>query len=181
MTINDALVVPSWIEGRPYNPDTLGLQAREEWAAGETEGRPVVDAQLNTSGAWRVSIVGDVVLSAKWGSKGTKHLTNMDAPLMGVFPGQVSITAAPRTSDGASCIVTLAPAWTGYLTDFRRFIVHPGGAPTPLEPVWSHYQALTASVIDVRGTAVAVPALSRMPLVSGSSHVSGAGYLEYTP
>lgn len=180
---NRQFAQPPWaiVPTSPYNPETLGLQARQEWNAGETDERPVVDAQLNESGAWRVSVVGDLVLSATWGSRANKFLVNMDAPCMAVFPGQVTITARPRTSGGATCLTTLAPAWTGYLTDFRRLTVHPGGGPVPLEEIWSHYQALTASVVDVRGTNVNVPALSRLPLISGSSLVSGAGYLEYTP
>lgn len=181
--MNRQFAQPPWgiVPTSPYNPETLGIQSRETWLPGETDERPVIDAQLNESGAWRVSVVGDLVLSASWGSKTSKALTNMDAPCMAVFPGQVTITARPRTSGGATCLTTLAPAWTGYLTDFRRLTVHPGGGPVPLEEIWSHYQALTASVVDVRGTNVNVPALSRLPLISGSSLVSGAGYLEYTP
>jgi hypothetical protein len=181
MTINNAFVVPSEIQTTPYNPSSLALQASEEWLAGQTDQRQLVDAVLNDAGAWRVSIVGDVVISATWGSKGTRKLVQMDAPLIASFPGQVTITAVPRTSAGARAVATLAPSWTGYLTDFRRLLVHPGGAAIPFEPDWSHYHALTASVVNVRATAVAVPALSRIPLISGSELVSGAGYLEFTP
>jgi len=181
MTINNAYAVPSWIGTTPYNADSLGLQASEVWLAGESDERQLLDAVLCPAGEWRVSVVGDVTLAAYWGSKGNKRIVSMDAPMMASFPGQVTITAKPRTGAGATAIATISPACTGYRTDFRRFVVHPGGAPIPLEPIWAFYQALTASVLTVRGTAVNVPALARFPLITGTSLDSGAGYLEFTP
>jgi hypothetical protein len=179
MTINNAMVVPAWSgAGQSSNADSFGFQAREVWVAGETDSRPILSCMAHQGGSWRVSVVGDLTIDAIWGSLGTRRLVTMDTPLVATFAGKVDLSARPRTDQGASAIVTVAPAWSGELRDFRRLIV---GAGQPIEPDWSTYRALTASVVNIRGTVVNVPALSTVPLVSGSVLTSGTGYLEFTP
>lgn len=176
--INNAYVVPPPAGSRPYEPDRLGLQASEVWSPGQTDQRAIVDAALNGAGAWRVTVVGDVVLQLAWGSNGNRREVEVDAPLVGVFAGQVTITARPREAEsGAWATATLAPSWGNDRHDVRLFVA--GALAVP--PVWSWYQALAASVVSVRGTSVNLAPGERLPLVSGSQVVSGAGYLELTP
>lgn len=179
MTINNAMVVPpAFGGGQSSNADSYGFQSKETWEPGNTDERPVLSCMAHDAGAWRVTIVGDLIVKAIWGSLGTRNLVQMDAPVIATFPGKVDIFVRPRTGDGASALVTVAPAYSGEQRDFRRLVAGPN---LPIPADFAVYRALTASVVDVRGTAVAVAALATLPLVSGSVLTSGTGYLEFTP
>lgn len=179
MTINNAMVVPpAFGGGQSSNADSFGFQSRESWDVGKIDERPILSCMAHpVGGSWRVTIVGDLKVKAIWGSLGTRNLVEMDAPVIATFPGKVDIFVCPRTDQGATALVTVAPAWSGEQRDFRRLVTTPQNIPDD----FAIYRALTASVVTVRGIAVNVPALATLPLVSGSVLTSGTGYLEFTP
>lgn len=176
------MAVPSALPGgHSLERAGYGLQSTEAWAAGEVDERPVIDTVPHPdAGAWRVSIVGDVTLRVEWGSGPNKTIADMDSPAAMILPGQCTVYAKPRTGAGARVRVTLAPSWSGLQHDFRRLVDATAGA-IAIDPEFGFYQALTASTVSVRGTAVAVPALAILPLVSGSTLTAGVGYLEFIP
>lgn len=172
------LVPPSAVQADPNPPSTWGVQSTCVWEPGDTSVLPILDARHCNEGGWRVSLVGDVKVQAVWGTMGNRRVLDFDAPLFAQFTGQVALYVRARVVEaGARATVTLAPATSGFDNDFRRLVTDAG----PLDDAYSDYQALTASVVTIRGTAVNVPALSKVPLVSGSVLTSGVGYVRFTP
>jgi hypothetical protein len=77
-----------------------------------------------------------------------------------------------------TCGVTLTQATAGARSILRRFISGP--AAFELDAV--AFTALAASVVSVSGVgAIAVPALSTVPLVAGATLTSGSGFQEFEP
>jgi len=161
----------------PNPPSTWGIQATCSWEAGNTRELPILDGRHCPEGGWRLTLVGDVKVKAVWGTMGNREVAEFDAPVIAQFTGQVSLYVKPRTENGAQATVSLAPATSGFENGFRRLLTTTG----PLDESYSAYQALTASVVTIRGNAVNVPALSKVPLVSGSVLTSGIGYVEFSP
>lgn len=154
-----------------------GTQARERWAAGESDRRPIADA-IRAESLWRVSVIGDVDVFIRYGTSGGSEL-ELAAPVQGAFAGFVGVEAQPRSDETeTTAVVTIAPVLDAGLQSLRALSDATAGA-VALHPAAKRFQALTASTLTIRGVAVVVPALSEVSLVSGSVHTGGVGVVEH--
>ncbi len=154
-----------------------GTQSRATWAAGDTVAKQVCDA-LKPASLWRFSAFGNVLLSIDYGTLANRRILNLRAPLVMTIPGQFTATATPVNSEGAECRVTLTQATAG-ARSIARVFVDAGAGTVALDEGATDYWALVASTLTIAGVAVAVPALSIVPLVTGSVLLTGSGFQEF--
>jgi hypothetical protein len=181
---------PAFISGQPAMPPAPGsvgntgkvhgTQSRRDWAAGETDARMVCDA-LKADCLWRFSAFGAVYITILYGTLATRQIFRLQAPVVMTIPGQFLATAQPINPEhtGVSCDITLTPATASEGTEHARAFVTAGGGAVALELGAVRFVALTASTLTISGAAVAVPALSAVPLVAGSTLNTGSGFQEF--
>lgn len=183
-----------WPDGTPASPGPAlpypspshqtgkshGIQLFPKWAPGETQKKGLVD-DLRATHLWRLVIFGGSAMRVdiKYGTQKTITLIGLSLPLRASFPGQLTVEAYPFAAQETeqSVRASLTPATAGGLIEMRR-PVDAGAGAVAFDDQAMRYFALTASVVDVRGTPVAVPVLGTLPLVSGSSLTSGSGFEE---
>lgn len=161
--------------------EKYGTQSRGSWATNDDQEKPIVDA-LRSVSLWRVSVLGPVLLRISYGTSSFREFVDIETPMVGSFPGQVTIYARPAEVDRdepVECTVTLTPA-TAALSQIRKIHVA-GGIANPFDDGAIRFTALTASTLNISGNVVAVPALSSVPLVSGATLTLGTGYQEFEP
>ncbi len=157
---------------------SYGIHQFSVWAAGETDVRQVLDVRRAES-LWRVSIFGRLLLTINYGTVHNREILQLQAPLVITFPGQLTVNAQPLDDEGAQCVVTLTQATAGGASQARKSVDSTGGT-VALDEGAVRYVALTASTLTISGiTPVAVPALSTVPLVSGSVLLTGSGFQEF--
>ena len=167
----------------PHNPHPnqmgpqYGIQSFFQWAAGETDERPVLDS-LKTGALWRLSIFGNVTVTLDYGTGHNRSIAGLQAPVVITVPGMLNARVKPRDSEGTTCVVTLTQATAGAISNARKFVSR-GGANVDLDEGACRYFALTASTLTISGAAVVVPALSLVPLVAGSVLTAGSGFQEF--
>lgn len=154
-----------------------GTQSFAIWAPGETQPKQVCDT-LKCDALWRFSAFGRVTIRIEYGTQVTREIFVLQCPVVMTLPGQFTATATPLDDEGADCKVTLTQATAGARAIARRFITAPAGAVN-LDRDAVDYFALTASTLTISGAAVVVPALSVVPLVSGSVLNTGSGFQEF--
>lgn len=160
------------------NGPSYGIQSRREWAAGEVDERDVVDT-IKGASLWRFSAFGNVTISIIYGTETSRQFLSLQAPVVMTIPGQFSARAKPRGEEGASCTIALTQATAGARAHARKLIVGPGGGGLAFDDDAVTYTALTASTLTISGVATAVPALSTVPLVTGSVLITGSGFQEF--
>lgn len=154
-----------------------GQQYAASWAAGKGDRKPLLTAEPAPS-LWRVSVVGDVLMSVEWGTLSTLTAENVRGPLVATFPGRVSISAVPRDPQTATrALCTLTPATSGALGVFQALLTGPG----PVPPSVARVTALDPVVITVGGINVALAAGESLPVFADSALVSGSVILEFAP
>lgn len=154
-----------------------GTQALAKWAAGDTTAKQVCDV-TKASALWRFSAFGRVLISINYGTRATREIIELQAPCVLTIPGQFTATARPLDDQGAECRVTLTQATAGARSQARN-VVGPG--PVNLSDDAVSFVALNACTLTISGVAVAVPALSVVPLVAGSVLNTGSGFQEFEP
>ena len=156
-----------------------GTQQRAVWHAGENDERQVLDI-TKAQALWRVSLFGPFSVTIQYGTQGTHQILSLLAPVVMTFPGQVTITAKPLSAEGERvCVVTLTQATAGARSIARKLANAGAGPAVTLDPDAVDFFALNACTLTISGVAVAVPALSVVPLVSGSVLNTGAGFQEF--
>lgn len=159
-----------------------GIQRIASWSEGETDPKQIIDV-IRAPALWRISVFGgDVLIDVHYGTQANRHLMDLRAPLVMTVPGQLSVEVRPRNTpeegETVSCTATLTQATAGERAIARRLHVA-GGVANPFEDDAVSYFALSNSNVTVGGVLVAVPALSSVPLVAGSSLVLGDGFQEF--
>jgi hypothetical protein len=154
-----------------------GTQQRAKWAAGDTKAVQVCDV-TKAAALWRFSAFGRVAITIDYGTRGTRQILRVLAPVVITLPGQFTATAQPLDDQGTECFVTLTQATAGARSQARN-VVGPG--PVNLSDDAVSFVALNACTLTISGVAVAVPALSVVPLVSGSVLNTGSGFQEFEP
>lgn len=174
----------SWAPGDNALGVQHAVQAKQAWAAGETDIRPVASA-IRAQNLWRLTVLGNnVLVRISYGTSAAKILQNIRTPIRVTLPGSVDVYAQPLNLGGeqaaASVQVTLTPVTSGCCESDCRKIITAGGGLL-LEDDAVRYVALAASVVALDLTNVNVPVLQSVSLVSGAVLVSGTGYLEFSP
>jgi hypothetical protein len=154
-----------------------GTQSLATWAPGDVTAKQVCDA-LKPAALWRFSAFGHVLIRIDYGTLANRRILNLRAPLVLTIPGQFTAEATPLDGNGAECRVTLTQATAGARSIARGF-VDAGGGAVALDEGATDYWALTNSTLTIAGVAVAVPALSIVPLVSGAVLNTGSGFQEF--
>lgn len=155
-----------------------GTQQAPTWLPGETDARQVCDA-LKPGALWRLSVFGRVRVTIGYGTQGTRAILRLLAPVVITLPGQFTATAEPLNAEGAACVVALTQATAGARSVARVFVDAAAGPAVALDDGAVDFWALTASTLTISGAAVAVPALSIVPLVAGSVLNTGSGFQEF--
>lgn len=172
---------PAQREAPGWNGNTgviYGTQQFAIWKPGDVGSRQVCDA-MKPEALWRFSAFGPVRITIDYGTQGSRKLLSLQAPVVLTIPGQFTATATPLNGTGERvCAVTLTQATAGARAIARNF-VDAGGGAVALDQGAVDYWALTASTLTISGAAVAVPALSIVPLVSGSVLNTGSGFQEF--
>lgn len=172
-----------WAPGSNDLGPQAATQARQMWAAGETDDRPVLSA-LRAPSLWRVTLHGEnVYFRVSWATSANHVVEHIQPPSRFVVPGSVDVYAVPiDPSLPAHAEVTCTPATSGSAAVLRSRLA---GAALPISPEASRFVALQASVVQVGptglSTSVNLTALQAVLLVAGSVLTSGGGYLEYEP
>jgi hypothetical protein len=155
-----------------------GIQAKGRWAPGETKAKGLID-DLRARNLWRVTAFGGSAMRCdlKYGTKCTITLVGLSLPLRASVPGQCSLEFYPvsEQQEEQIVVVSLTPATSGGLIE----LVRPVTGPFAFDDKAFRYTALTASALVIRGVGVAVPALSSVRLVAGSTLTSGDGFEEF--
>lgn len=181
---------PAFVSGAPAAPPAPGsvgntgkvhgLQSRRDWAVGESDARPVCDA-LKAESLWRFSAFGAVYITIIYGTLGSRQIVRLLTPVVMTIPGQFTATAEPVDADHDEpvyCEITLTPT-TAQVEHARNFVSAGAGPAIALELGAVRYVALSASTLTISGVSVAVPALSSVPLVAGSTLDTGSGFQEF--
>ena len=184
--------VPPWDppkEGSSNLP-FYGEQSIAKWApplpghALDAKEKQIIDTGQPTPYLWRVSIFGEgILLRIVYGSRAT--LARLDAvrtPFVGTFPGKVTIYARPLNPEVPAAVTatpTLTMASAGR-SEMRALIDATGGA-VAFHADAVRFIALQASTATIAGVAVAVAALATVPLVAGSTLLTGVGFQEFEP
>jgi hypothetical protein len=158
-----------------------GLQSKRIWVAGAVDERQIIDA-VRALSLWRVSVFGDVLVRVDYGTgmKGGNFVA-LRTPLVMTIPGQAQLYAQPRDPEhtGVICKVTITPATAGARSQARKVLNAGAGPALAFDDDAVSFFALTASALTISGLAVAVPALSAVPLVQGSVLNTGSGFQEF--
>ena len=186
---------PPWDPPSPGTRATpIGLQRTAKWRAGDGgHEKQLIDCAQASPFLYRISVFGPVYVRITYGTLSNRHLGTspqplspgtqllLRTPLIATLPGQIGVYATP-IDDGVDTIATctVAHASGGALSQIRSVINSTGGA-VAFEPDAVRYVALQASTLLISAIAVAVPALSSVPLVLGSSLQTGIGYQEFEP
>lgn len=180
------------VAARPWGPPPVsaanemgpsyGVQSLATWAEGESDTKQVIDT-LRAGALWRISVFGEVLVNVHYGTQANRHILELQAPVVMTLPGQVSIevrpVAVPGEGESVSCEVTLTQATAGARPHARKLADASGGV-VALDDGAVSFTALTASTLTISGiSAVAVPALSTVPLVAGSTLDTGSGFQEF--
>lgn len=174
---------PDWTPRVPNNPESLGerygTQSRGVWRTGDANRKQLIDGLLAVS-LWRISVEGPVLLDIEYGTSARRKIVDIEAPMVLTVPGIVQVYARPNNPghEGIECRVTLTPATAGSVSQCRK-IADATVAPVDLDAGAVRFVALAASTVVISGTAVAVPALSTVPLIDGSQLTSGRGFQEF--
>lgn len=157
--------------GNPY-----GAQQSETWLANDQSPRPLLDLQPNGE-LWRIHVTGDLLVEIVWGTSSSRKI-QVDAPVIADLPGNVTVTATPRLTTGTTGKVSATQVSGAGPQVLRRFVGTPGATlPEDAES----YIAATASVVTIRAIAVNLAAGESVPLVPGSVHTSGQGFIQFQP
>jgi hypothetical protein len=167
---------PTAEQANAFGPE-YGIQSRHTWLPLQSDERQLIDVR-KARFLWRVSVFGNVSVRIAYGTKGTRQILQLWAPVVIALPGQVEVFARPLTADGAEALVTLTQATGGARSIARQAV----SGPAALDSAAVSYTALSDSVLNVAGVlAIPVPALSTIPLVAGSTLSSGDGFQEFEP
>lgn len=176
----------NWEPEQGSDGPLYGQQGIARWVAADPapEPRVVADATRAES-LWLLRVTGPVLINLVWGTCSSQRLTGLEAPARFTVPGNVQVSLAPKAAAplAAEVIGQVSLTAVGGATDavnLRAFQTSPG-AGTPIPDAAQYFFALTACALTINGVAVAVAALTRVPLVSGSTHDAGSGYLEFLP
>lgn len=159
----------------------FGTQTVEHWDPGVSDRRPILD-MVRSESLWRVSVTGDVVIYARWGTSGTHELT-LHTPIDCTFPGFASLDVAPRDEahEGTvQALVSATPVW-GAGHEVMRSLVDAVGSAVALPPEAQKLRVIHAAGANVfiRGILVTVPFLQEVELLYPSSLQTGIAIVEY--
>jgi hypothetical protein len=156
-----------------------GSLSKAKWAVGDVTEKEIITV-TRADLLWRVSVFGPVLLRVDYGTTMRRQFALLRAPLVMTLPGQVFVYAAPVSDQhtGIECTATLTAASSGARAICRHIVTSLPGAVALNNDAVSYF-ALTASTLTIAGFAVVVPALSAVPLVSGSVLNTGSGYEEF--
>lgn len=163
----------------------FGNQALATWNAGDPAPQPtqIID-QIAGPNLWLVQVDGPVLVDLIWGTSATKQLLGLQAPLRATIPGRCQVYVRPMAAAPLAAAViaraSCVPAYGGLCCQEVRQLVT-AAAPTPIPVEAQFFFALVACTLTIGGVGVAVAAGSRVPLISGSTHNTGTGYLEFAP
>ena len=174
---------PAHRGGGVYNQygQTFGTQTVETWVPGAADRRPLLD-MVRAESLWRVSVTGDVVVYARWGTSGT-HELELHTPIDATFPGFASLEVAPRVEqheDAVSALVSATPVWGGAKEVMRRMVDAVGTAQDLApEACWLRAIHPAGANVLLRGILVVLPFLGEVELLYPSSLQTGIAIVEY--
>lgn len=161
--------------------ETFGFQMRETWPPGVADRRPLLDT-VRAESLWRVTVTGDVVIYARWGTSGT-HELEVHTPIDVTFPGFAGIEVAPRVEqheDTVEALVSATPVWGGAKEVMRSMVDAVGGArDLAPEAYWLRAIHAGGANVLIRGILVVVPFLGEVELLYPSSLQTGIAIVEY--
>lgn len=173
---------PTFQQANAVGPE-YGTQSQQEWAHGDNKEKTLIDV-VKAPHLWRLSVFGPVLVTLVYGTKSTRQITQLQAPVVLEIPGQMVVTATPSDlnhSGTVVCRVTLTQAMASHRAQARKLADATAGAVT-LDEAAVSYTALTASTLTIAGVAgVSVAALSTVPLVAGAVLTAGKGFQEFEP
>jgi hypothetical protein len=182
---NPGTAPPAQYPAQGNSGPIFGQQAIATWDAGDLAPKPtpIIDERSGPN-LWLVQVDGPVFIDVLWGTSATKQLFAMRAPARFTVPGRCTVTVYPMAGAPlaapveakASCV----PVYGALCCQELRQIFT-AAAPTVLPDQVQTFFALTASALTIAGVAVAVPALTRVPIIMPATHDSGTGYWEYSP
>ncbi len=158
---------------------TYGTQQLAVWQAGDVGERQLCDTSQKAAMLWRFSCFGRVDVRIDYGTLATRKILTIRAPVVLTIPGQFTATATPINGEGTEARITLTQATGGAHSIARQFVNAGAGPAVALSDDAVDFVALVASTLTISGIAVAVPALSTVPLVVGSTLNTGSGFQEF--
>lgn len=161
-----------------------GHQAKQSWAVGEFDERPLLSV-MRAPQLWRITLHGEnIKFRVSFGTSSNIIIKDIQAPARFVVAGACDIYAKPDSfyeePTTAHAELTCTPATAG-ASAIMRSLVGVGR----LDPNGARYVALLASVVSVgpglTAQNVNLNPTESVPLTAGSTLVSGVGFLEFEP
>jgi hypothetical protein len=173
---------PNLAQANNAGPE-YGIQGQYTWVVGDNKPQQPIDVP-KADFLWRISVFGAVLVSIRYGTKSTREILLLQAPVVLALPGQLTVTVTPADPLHAApvtCRVTLTQA-TGAPRAQARKLADAGGGAVTLDDGAVSFTALTASTLTIAGVAgVAVAATASVPLVAGAVLTAGKGFQEFEP
>lgn len=153
-----------------------GTQNEQQWRAGETDLRGIVDGSRK-AGLYRLTLLGrNVSVSLRYGTEATINLTGLRLPIVLTVPGNVGVSAVPLDGAGAEISATLVRVTAPGTQHARRLVK----VAATLHPAAVSFFTMAACSITIDGTNYpAVPAFTRIPLLQPAALVTGSGFEEF--
>lgn len=159
--------------GRQY-----GFQQSRTIAAGDARPQPVID-EVRADFVWRFSVFGRVFVRVTYGTNMTRQFVDLLAPVVMTIPGQLNVevrSVDPDVDTPFSVTVTQA---TGGARAIARSALDAGAGAVALSDDAAFYTALSASTLTIAGLPVSVAASLTVPVVAGSTLLTGTGFQEF--
>jgi hypothetical protein len=157
---------------------TYGFQQSRTIPAGDARSQPVID-EVRAEFLWRFSIFGRVFVRVTYGTLQTRQFVDLLAPVVMTVPGQLNVEVRavdPQSETPFSVTVTKA---TGGARAIARSALDAGAGAVALSDDAAFYTALSVSTLTIAGLPVTVAASQTVPVVAGSSLVTGTGFQEF--
>lgn len=155
-----------------------GFQQSRTIPAGDDRPQPVID-EIRSEFVWRFSVFGRVFVRVTYGTNMTRQFVDLLAPVVMTIPGQLNVevrSVDPQFDTPFSVTVTKA---TGGCRAIARSALDAGIGSVALSDDAAFYTALSASTLTIAGLPVSVAASQTVPVVAGSTLLTGTGFQEF--
>lgn len=162
-----------------------GIQSSEQWQAGESDNRQIIDARLPVK-MWRVSLFGSewMRFNILYGSSRGIDIKGLQGPVVFYSPGQIAVYAEPAQAGQLGFLAgyaygTLTAVNNAGVTIARKQI---GGAQAIPDNAARFVALDNASILlGTSGTLINLTQGQTLSLTAGSRLTGGDGFLEFEP
>jgi hypothetical protein len=172
----------NWAKGDNDLGPQAGIQAKEQWTAQARDSRSLASF-MRAPHLWRLNVTGssNVRVRISFGTSSNQIIFDVIPPIRITVPGSLDVYAAPITEElnkPAHAEVAVTPVTSGCCDSECRKLIAAGAA---FDENCASFFALEDSGVSIQGNMYSVASGTRIPILAGSTCVSGGGYQEFEP